>query len=137
MCGDRGIGPQHVTKLQWPNPLLAAEDDQVEVMSASALGVPHQPASVWQGSVKLGGGLVAVRTQRLQQGIGLADRPHSSKDVDNRLGGESRNRGAADMFDGHEAIRQESQKAFPLLSELRRPSRVRGGKTNFFDDGLC
>ncbi len=32
-----------------PNPLLAAEDDKVEMMSPWAGGVPHEPASDWQG----------------------------------------------------------------------------------------
>lgn len=77
-----------------------------------------------------------MRAQRLQQGIGLGHRPYSGKDVDDRLGGESWNGGAADMFDAGEAAREQGEKAVPLLDELCRPPWVRGGKANFFDDGL-
>jgi hypothetical protein len=133
--GNRRVGTQRVTKLQMLNPRLAAEDDKVEVMSPSAQGLTHQPAPVWQGGVKLGGGLVAARAQGVHQGIGLTHRLHSTKDVDDRLRGETWNRLAADMFDGDETTRQEIQKAIPLFDELRRPSRVVRDDANLFDDG--
>jgi hypothetical protein len=134
-CGDRRIGSQGVPKLQPAKPRFAAEDDQVEVMSPPAQGVPHQPAPVRQGGVKLGGSLVAVRAQRLQQSIGLVEAAHSSQDVDDRLGGESRNGGAADMFDGDEPTRQEIQKTISFVEELCCPLWVVRGKTHLFGDG--
>ena len=136
-CSDSRIGPQQVTELQSPNPLLAVEGDKVKMMSPSAEGVPHEPASVRQRSVELGGSLVAVRTQRLQQGIGLTNGAHSSKDVDNWLGGEFWNCGAPDMFDCGEITRQEIQEAIPLPYELCRPSRIVRHNADIFGDGAC
>ncbi len=60
--GNRGIGSQQGSKLHVPNPRLVVENNQVEVVSPPAAGVPHEPASVGQSCVELGGGVVAVRT---------------------------------------------------------------------------
>src|SRR5687768_15221484 len=105
------------------------------MMSPPAEGVSHEPPAVWQSRVELGGSVVAVGAQRIQQGIGLADGTHASKDIDDRLGGESWNSSASDMFDRGETPRQEVHKAIPLRYELRPPSRIVRCKVNFFGDG--
>ena len=83
--GERCIGAEQVAKLQSLNPRLIADDHEVKVMSPSASRMPHEPTPVWQCSVKLRGGFVAVCAQRIQQGIGLAERPESGEEIDNRL----------------------------------------------------
>jgi hypothetical protein len=136
-CCDGGIAPKRVTKLQSPNPLLAPEDDKVQMMSPPTESVPHEPPLVWQSSVELCGSLVAMRAQRLQQRIGLADSAHTGDDVYDRLRGETWNCGAADMFDCGETTGKEIQETIPLRYELFGPSRIVRHDADFFDDGLC
>jgi hypothetical protein len=115
-----GIGSERVAEDELPLPVHAAVLHDVDVVRAR-VALPEVQAS---GKSELTEVLVPEFLHRRELLVGQLQLPEPDGDVDDRLGTETGNRGAADVLDRHGRTVEHGEQPISLLLEPLGPGRI-------------